>query len=467
MKRTPISKLYANPKAYADREVAVAGWVRSVRDMKNFGFVTLNDGSCFKDLQAVMNAEELENYEEVAGVGVGSALTISGTVALTPDRPQPFELQAATIRIVGESSPDYPMQKKRATREFLRTQQHLRARTNLFRAVFRVRSTAAYAIHRFFQERGFVYVTTPIITANDAEGAGEMFRVTTMDFENPPRTESGEIDWSQDFFGKSANLTVSGQLQAESFAMSFGDVYTFGPTFRAENSNTRRHAAEFWMVEPEMAFCDLEGDMDIAEDMLKTVIADVMAACPDEMALFAKFVDKDLIDRLESVVTSEFARITYTEAVQILEDAQNNGRKFEYPISWGVDLQTEHERFLTEEHFGRPVFVTDYPAGIKAFYMRANDDGKTVAAVDCLVPGVGEIIGGSQREERLEKLQKRIEDLGMDVEQYKYYLDLRRYGTCEHAGFGLGFERLVMYLTGIDNIRDVIPHPRTVGNAEF
>ncbi len=467
MQRTRIAQLFADPAAYADKDVTVAGWVRSVRDMKNFGFVTLNDGSCFKDLQVVMNAGELENYAEIAAVSGGSAIVARGVLALTPERPQPFELKAVSISVVGLSAPDYPMQKKRATREFLRTQQHLRSRTNLFRAVFRVRSVAAYAIHRFFQERGFVYVTTPIITASDAEGAGEMFRVTSLDLENPPRTEDGAIDWSRDFFGKATNLTVSGQLQAENFAMSFGDVYTFGPTFRAENSNTRRHAAEFWMVEPEMAFCDLEGDMDVAEALLKTVINEVMEACPAEMELFNKFVDKGLIERLRSVASSVFARTTYTEAVEILEMAQAEGHAFDYPVSWGVDLQTEHERYLTEVAFGRPVFVTDYPKEIKAFYMRANDDGKTVAAVDCLVPGVGEIVGGSQREERLELLEARIAEMGMDAEQYRYYLDLRRYGTCEHAGFGLGFERLVMYLTGVDNIRDVLPHPRTVGNADF
>ena len=467
MKRTTIARICADPQAFADHDVTVAGWTRSVRDMKNFGFVTLNDGSCFKDLQVVMNVGEVGNYAEVAACGTGSALLVSGVVALTPDRPQPFELKATSITVLGESAPDYPMQKKRATREFLRTHQHLRSRTNLFRAVFRVRSVAAFAIHRFFQERGFVYVTTPIITASDAEGAGEMFCVTTLDVDNPPRTESGEVDWSQDFFGKATNLTVSGQLQAENFAMSFGDVYTFGPTFRAENSNTRRHAAEFWMIEPEMAFCDLEGDMEVAEAMLKHVIREVVDSCPDEMEMFNKFVDKGLRERLEHVASSDFARVTYTEAVRILEEAQAAGHAFEYPVSWGIDLQTEHERYLTEEHFRRPTFVTDYPREIKAFYMRANDDGRTVAAVDCLVPGIGEIIGGSQREERLELLQARIEELGMDPEQYRYYLDLRRYGTCEHAGFGLGFERLVMYLTGIDNIRDVLPHPRTVGNAEF
>ena len=468
MDRTTIAAVCADPEQYAGKTVTCCGWVRSVRDMKNFGFVTLNDGSCFRDLQVIMKRETLDCYDEVASTGVGSALVVTGTVALTPDRPQPFELQADSIAIEGASGPDYPMQKKRTTREFLRTQQHLRSRTNLFRAVFRIRSVAAFAIHDFFQQRGFVYVNTPIITASDAEGAGEMLRVTTLDLDNIPRCEDGSVDWSQDFFGKATNLTVSGQLQAENFAMSFGDVYTFGPTFRAENSNTRRHAAEFWMVEPEMAFADLEDDMEVSEAMLKYVIRYVMDRCPDELAMLNKFVDKGLVERLEHVAGSEFARVTYTDAVQILVDAQTSGEaEFEYPVSWGCDLQTEHERFLTEKHFGKPTFVTDYPAQIKAFYMRMNEDGKTVAAVDCLVPGIGEIIGGSQREERLELLEQRIRDLGMDPEQYKYYCDLRRYGSCRHAGFGLGFERLVMYLTGIDNIRDVIPHPRTVGNADF
>ncbi len=450
MDRNTIASLYADADALGGRTVTVAGWVRSIRDMKNFGFVTLNDGSCFKDLQVVVNRERLgdEVYDGVIAQSVGAALAFTGVLELTPDRPHPFELQAAT-------------------REFLRTQQHLRSRTNLFRAVFRVRSVAAFAIHKFFQERGFVYVNTPIITASDAEGAGEMFRVTTIDPANPPRKDDGSIDYSQDFFGKPTNLTVSGQLQAENFALSFGDVYTFGPTFRAENSNTRRHAAEFWMVEPELAFCDLAGDMACAEEMLKYAINYVLENCPDEMEFFNKFVDKGLLERLRHVASSDFARVTYTEAVKILEEAQAAGKKFEYPVSWGCDLQTEHERFLTEEHFKRPTFVTDYPAEIKAFYMRMNDDGKTVAAADCLVPGIGEIIGGSQREERLDVLERRIQELGMDPEQYKYYLDLRRYGGCEHAGFGLGFERLVMYLTGVDNIRDVLPHPRTVGNADF
>ncbi len=467
MDRTKIAQLYADAESLGGQTVTVAGWVKSVRDMKNFGFVTLNDGSCFRDLQIVMNRDSLANYDEIARQNVSAALVATGTVKLTPDAPQPFELTAETIEVEGPSAPDYPLQKKRATVEFLRTQQHLRPRTNLFRAVFRIRSVAAAAIHRFFQDRGFVYVNTPIITTSDCEGAGEMFRVTTFDPAAAPLTESGEVDWSRDFFGKAASLTVSGQLNAENFAMAFGDVYTFGPTFRAENSNTTRHAAEFWMIEPEIAFADLADDMDLAEAMLKYVIDDVMTRCPDELGMLNKFVDKGLIARLTHVATSDFARVTYTEAIEILEAAVAGGHAFEYPVSWGIDLQTEHERFLTEEHFKCPTFVTDYPAEIKAFYMRLNDDGKTVAAADCLVPGIGEIIGGSQREERLDVLERRIAELGMDADQYRYYLDLRRFGTCKHAGFGLGFERLVMYLTGVGNIRDVIPHPRTVGNAEF
>lgn len=467
MDRTKIAQLYADAESLGGQTVTVAGWVKSVRDMKNFGFVTLNDGSCFRDLQIVMNRDSLANYDEIAHQNVSAALVATGTVKLTPDAPQPFELTAEAIEVEGPSAPDYPLQKKRATVEFLRTQQHLRPRTNLFRAVFRIRSVAAAAIHRFFQDRGFVYVNTPIITTSDCEGAGEMFRVTTFDPAAAPLTESGEVDWSRDFFGKAASLTVSGQLNAENFAMAFGDVYTFGPTFRAENSNTTRHAAEFWMIEPEIAFADLADDMDLAEAMLKYVIDDVMTRCPDELGMLNKFVDKGLIARLTHVATSDFARVTYTEAIEILEAAVAAGHAFEYPVSWGIDLQTEHERFLTEEHFKCPTFVTDYPAEIKAFYMRLNDDGKTVAAADCLVPGIGEIIGGSQREERLDVLERRIAELSMDADQYRYYLDLRRFGTCKHAGFGLGFERLVMYLTGVGNIRDVIPHPRTVGNAEF
>ncbi len=464
MERTHISQIFADMEQFGGKTVTVCGWAKTIRDMKNFGFVELNDGSCFKNLQVVMDAAALANYKDVAAQNVGAALIVTGTVALTPEAKQPLELKAAAIEIEGTSTPDYPLQKKRHSVEFLRTIQHLRPRTNLFSATYRVRSVAAYAIHNFFQSRGFVYVHTPIITASDCEGAGEMFRVTTLDPENPPRTEDGQVDFTQDFFGKPASLTVSGQLNAENFAMAFGDVYTFGPTFRAEKSNTQRHAAEFWMIEPEMAFCDLKGYMDVAEAMIKSVIREVMEKCPDEMAFFNSFVDKGLLERLEHVAASDFGRVTYTEAIDIL---QNSGVKFEYPVSWGCDLQTEHERYLTEQHFKRPVFVTDYPKEIKAFYMRANDDGKTVAAADCLVPGIGEIIGGSQREERLELLEGRIKELGMDPESYWWYCDLRRYGSCRHAGFGLGFERLVMYLTGVSNIRDVLPHPRTVGSADF
>lgn len=467
MNRTKIVQLFADKDEFGGRDITVAGWVRSVRDMKNYGFVVLNDGSCFKDLQLVMQRDGLVNYDEISACGTGTALIVRGKLELTPDRPQPFELQAREIIVEGACADDYPLQKQRQPKEFLRTQQHLRSRTNLFRAIFRVRSVAAYAIHRFFQEHGFVYVNTPIITASDAEGAGEMFRVTTLDVANPPRLEDGSVDWSQDFFGKAVNLTVSGQIQGENFALSFGDIYTFGPTFRAENSNTRRHAAEFWMIEPEMAFADLADEMQNSEDMLKYVIRYVLDHCPDEIEMFNKFVDKGLRERLEHVASSDFARVSYTEAVEILTKAASEGTQFEYPVEWGIDLQTEHERYLTEKYFKRPTFVTDYPREIKAFYMRLNDDGKTVAAADCLVPGIGEIIGGSQREERLDILESRIKELGMNPDQYKYYLDLRRYGGCHHAGYGLGFERLVMYLTGVDNIRDVLPHPRTVGNAEF
>ena len=464
MNRTKIAQLYADAESLGGQTVTVAGWVKSVRDMKNFGFVTLNDGSCFRDLQVVMNREALDNYDEIAHQNVSAALICTGTVKLTPDAPQPFELSATSIEVEGTSAPDYPLQKKRATVEFLRTQQHLRPRTNLFRAVFRIRSVAAAAIHRFFQEQGFVYVNTPIITTSDCEGAGEMFRVTTLDPKNPPLTESGEVDWSQDFFGKHASLTVSGQLNAENFAMAFGDVYTFGPTFRAENSNTQRHAAEFWMIEPEMAFCDLAGDMDVAEAMIKHIIRRVLERCPDEIDFFNSFVDKGLKERLEHVASSDFGRVSYTDAVEILK---KNNDKFDYKVEWGTDLQTEHERYLTEQVFKKPVFVTDYPKEIKAFYMRLNDDGRTVAAADCLVPGIGEIIGGSQREERLDLLESRIRELGMKPEDYWWYCDLRRYGSCRHAGFGLGFERMVMYLTGVSNIRDVELHPRTVGSADF
>ena len=464
MSYTKIAAVFADSETLSGQAVTVGGWVRTIRDLKGFGFIELNDGSCFKNLQVVMESASLENYKEIASQNVGAALIVTGRVVLTPEAKQPLELKAETIAVEGVSAPEYPLQKKRHSVEFLRTIQHLRPRTNLFSAAFRVRSVAAHAIHCFFQDRGFVYVHTPIITASDCEGAGEMFRVTTLDPENPPRTEDGAMDFTQDFFGKPANLTVSGQLNAENFAMAFGDVYTFGPTFRAENSNTQRHAAEFWMIEPEMAFCDLKGDMDVAEDMIKFVIRYVMERCPDELAFFNSFVDKGLLERLEHVVSSDFGRVSYTEAVEILE---KNNSSFDYKVSWGCDLQTEHERYLTEQVYKRPVFVTDYPKEIKAFYMRLNDDGKTVAAADCLVPGIGEIIGGSQREERLDILEGRIRELGMNPEDYWWYCDLRRYGSCRHAGFGLGFERMVMYLTGVSNIRDVLPHPRTVGSADF
>ena len=464
MSYTKIAAIYADSEALSGQTVTVGGWARTIRDMKTFGFIELNDGSCFRNLQVVMDAGTLENYKEIAGQNVGAALIVTGTVVLTPEAKQPLEVKATSIAVEGVSSPDYPLQKKRHSVEFLRTIQHLRPRTNLFSATFRVRSAAAYAVHEFFQSRGFVYVHTPIITGSDCEGAGEMFQVTTLDLNNVPKTPEGQVDYSQDFFGKKTSLTVSGQLNAENFAMAFGDVYTFGPTFRAENSNTQRHAAEFWMIEPEMAFCELAGDMDVAEAMIKHIITRVLERCPDEINFFNSFVDKGLKARLEHVATSDFARVSYTEAVEILK--KHNDR-FEYRVDWGTDLQTEHERYLTEQIYQRPVFVTDYPKEIKAFYMRLNDDGKTVAAADCLVPGIGEIIGGSQREERLDVLEARIKELGMKTEDYWWYLDLRRYGSCRHAGFGLGFERLVMYLTGVANIRDVLPHPRTVGNAEF
>ena len=464
MSYTKIAAIFAGKQSLDGQTVTVGGWARTIRDMKNFAFIELNDGSCLKNLQVVMEAGALENYKDVAAQNVGAALIVTGTVVLTPEAKQPLELKASRIEVEGPSTPDYPLQKKRHSVDFLRTIQHLRPRTNLFSAAFRVRSAAAFAIHEFFQSRGFVYVHTPIITASDCEGAGEMFRVTTLDAGNPPRTEDGSIDFSQDFFGKPANLTVSGQLNAENFAMAFGDVYTFGPTFRAENSNTARHAAEFWMIEPEMAFCDLAGDMDIAEAMIKSVIRQVCQRCPDEIDFFNSFVDKGLKERLEHVASSDFGRVSYTEAVEILE---KHNDQFDYKVFWGCDLQTEHERYLTEQVFKRPVFVTDYPKEIKAFYMRLNDDGKTVAAMDCLVPGVGEIIGGSQREERLDILEARIEELGMQKEDYWWYLDTRRFGGVKHAGYGLGFERMIMYLTGMTNIRDVLPFPRTPKSAEF
>lgn len=464
MKRTTIAQIFADGTALGGQTVTVCGWARTIRDMKTFGFIELNDGSCFKNLQVVMEAETLSNFKEIAGQNVGAALIVEGCVVLTPEAKQPLEVKAVSITVEGTSTPDYPLQKKRHSLEYLRTIQHLRPRTNLFSAAFRVRSVAAHAVHTFFQDRGFVYAQTPLITASDCEGAGEMFQVTTLDLENPPRGEDGKVDFSKDFFGKRASLTVSGQLNAENFAMAFGDVYTFGPTFRAENSNTTRHAAEFWMIEPEMAFADLNDYMDTAEAMIKYIIRTVMKKCPDEMEFFSSFVDKGLKERLEGVAGADFARLSYTDAVELLK--QHNDR-FDFKVEWGSDLQTEHERYLTEEVYKKPVFVTDYPKEIKAFYMRQNEDGKTVAAADCLVPGIGEIIGGSQREERLDLLEGRIRELGMDPEDYWWYCDLRRYGSCKHAGFGLGFDRMVMYLTGISNIRDVELHPRTVGNAEF
>ena len=464
MERVRIAALFADKEQYGGASVTVCGWAKTIRDMKTFGFIELNDGSCFRNLQVVMDANSLSNYKEIAAQNVGAALIVRGTVVLTPEAKQPLEVKATEIEIEGVSSPDYPLQKKRHSVEYLRTIQHLRPRTNLFSAAFRVRSAAAYAVHEFFQSRGFVYVNTPIITGSDCEGAGEMFQVTTLDLENPPRTPDGKVDYSKDFFGKKTSLTVSGQLNAENFAMAFGDVYTFGPTFRAENSNTARHAAEFWMIEPEMAFADLDDDLECMEAMVKFIINTVLEKCPQELEFFNSFVDKGLIERLHNVVDNDFGRITYTDAVKLL---QESGHKFDYPVSWGIDLQTEHERYLTEQVFNKPVFVTDYPKDIKAFYMRMNDDGKTVAAADCLVPGIGEIIGGSQREERLDLLTKRMQELGLREADYWWYLDLRRYGSCRHAGFGLGFERMVMYLTGVSNIRDVELHPRTVGNADF
>ena len=464
MKHQKIAGIWADAAAFDGKLLTVCGWARNLRDMKNFGFIELNDGSCFKPLQVVFERATLSNYDEIAKQNVGAALIVHGTLVCTPDAPQPFELKADKIDVEGASSPSYPLQKKRHSVEFLRTIQHLRPRTNLFSATFRVRSVAAQAIHEFFQERGFVYVHTPIITGSDCEGAGEMFQVTALDLDNLPRTEDGQIDYSKDFFGKKTSLTVSGQLNCENFALAFGDVYTFGPTFRAEYSYTQRHAAEFWMIEPEMAFADLEDDLECMEAMVKYIIRRTIERCPQEMQFFNSFVDKGLLERLEHVASSDFGRVTYTDAVELLK---KSGHKFDYPVEWGIDLQTEHERYLTEEIFRRPVFVTDYPKDIKAFYMRLNDDGKTVAAADCLVPGIGEIIGGSQREERLDVLTARMAELGLKEEDYWWYLDLRRYGSCRHAGFGLGFERMVMYLTGVSNIRDVELHPRTTGNADF
>ncbi|MCI5857589.1 MAG: asparagine--tRNA ligase [Agathobacter sp.] len=458
-----VRDIFKKRDEFANKTVTIGGWVRSNRNSKNFGFIVVNDGTFFEPIQVVYSAE-LQNYDEICKINVGAAVIVTGTLVPTPEAKQPFEIQAGEVAIEGASTPDYPLQKKRHTFEYLRTISHLRPRTNTFEAVFRVRSLCAYAIHQFFQERDFVYVHTPLITGSDCEGAGEMFQVTTLDLNNLPKNEDGSVDYSKDFFNKPTNLTVSGQLNGETYAMAFKNIYTFGPTFRAENSNTTRHAAEFWMIEPEIAFADLEDDMELAESMLKYVINYVLEHAPEEMDFFNNFVDKGLLDRLHNVVNSDFARVTYTEAIDILS---KNNDKFDYKVSWGCDLQTEHERYLTEEVYKRPVFVTDYPKEIKAFYMKLNEDGKTVAAVDCLVPGIGEIIGGSQREDDYDKLLARIKEMGLSEEDYKFYLDLRKYGSARHAGFGLGFERCVMYLTGMANIRDVIPFPRTVNNCDL
>lgn len=458
-----IRDLYKNKEDYLDKTITVGGWVRSIRDSKTFGFIVVNDGTFFEPLQVVYH-DSMDNFSEISKLNVGAAILVTGTLVATPQAKQPFEIQAETVEVEGASAPDYPLQKKRHSFEYLRTISHLRPRTNTFQAVFRVRSLTAYAIHKFFQERGFVYVHTPLITGSDCEGAGEMFRVTTMDPDNIPRDQEGKVDYSQDFFGRETSLTVSGQLNGEAYAQAFRNIYTFGPTFRAENSNTTRHAAEFWMVEPEIAFSDLDDVMMLAESMLKYIINYVLEHAPEEMNFFNSFVDKGLLDRLHNVASSDFAKITYTEAVELLE--KNNDR-FEYKVSWGADLQTEHERYLTEEVYRRPVFVTDYPREIKAFYMKQNDDGKTVAAVDCLVPGIGEIIGGSQREDYYDKLLGRMKEMGLKEEDYGFYLDLRKYGSTRHAGYGLGFERCIMYLTGMGNIRDVLPFPRTVNNCDL
>jgi asparaginyl-tRNA synthetase len=463
MEITLVKKLYRESQNFAGKDVKISGWVRTLRDSKTFGFIELNDGSFFKNIQIVFE-ESLENFKEITKLPICTSLSVEGTIVLTPESKQPFEIKAKKITVEGNSSSDYPLQKKRHTLEYLRTIAHLRPRSNIFSAVFRVRSLAAYAVHKFFNEKGFVYVNTPIITGSDCEGAGEMFRLTTLDINNVPKDKDGSIDFSQDFFGKETNLTVSGQLSAETLALAFRNVYTFGPTFRAENSNTARHAAEFWMIEPEMAFAELKDYMDVAEDLVKYVINYVLENAPEEMEFFNSFVDKELFARLDNVANSDFGRISYTEAVDILVKSTE---KFEYPVEWGIDLQTEHERYLTEKVFKKPIFVTDYPKDIKAFYMRLNEDGKTVAAADLLVPGVGEIIGGSQREERLNVLEKRIEQMGLRKEDYWWYLELRKYGETKHSGFGLGFERILMYMTGMSNIRDVIPFPRTTGSAEF
>lgn len=464
MKRDLISDIYKNIESFDGKSVTLGGWVRNLRDSKAFGFIDLNDGSCFKSAQVVFEREKISNYDEVAKQNISAAIVVKGTVTLTPEMKQPFEIKATSIEIEGTSTPDYPLQKKRHTLEFLREQAYLRPRTNLFSAVFRVRSEVAFAIHQFFNDRGFVYVHTPLITASDCEGAGEMFRVTTLDLQNPPLTEDNNIDWSKDFFGKSANLTVSGQLEGETYAMAFGNIYTFGPTFRAENSNTARHAAEFWMIEPEIAFADLNDNMELAWDMIKYIINHVLSNCKQELEFFNSFVDKGLLERLEKLAVSDYEKVTYTKAIELLK---NSGEQFTFPVEWGCDLQTEHERYLTEKIYNKPVFVIDYPKEIKSFYMRLNDDNKTVAAMDLLVPGVGEIIGGSQREERLDVLAARMNELGLREEDYSWYMNLRKYGGTKHAGYGLGFERIIMYLTGVSNIRDVIPYPRTVGNAQY
>ena len=463
MKTIELREIHRNKDKYLNNQVEVAGWVRNNRDSKNFGFLVISDGTFFEPIQVVYS-DNLENFSNICKINIGAAVIVKGKLIPTPEAKQPYEIQAENIEIEGDSTPDYPLQKKRHSTEYLRTITHLRPRTNTFQAVFRVRSLCAYAIHKFFQERDFVYVHTPLITGSDCEGAGEMFQVTTMDLSNVPMTEDGKVDFTKDFFNKPTNLTVSGQLNGETYAMAFRNIYTFGPTFRAENSNTTRHAAEFWMIEPEIAFADLEDDMELAEAMIKYIIKYVLENAPEEMQFFNNFVDKGLIERLEHVANSDFGRVTYTEAIELLK---KNNDKFEYKVEWGSDLQTEHERYLTEEIFKRPVFVTDYPKEIKAFYMKLNEDGKTVAAMDCLVPGIGEIIGGSQREDNLDLLLKRMNELGLKEEDYGFYLDLRRYGSARHAGFGLGFERAIMYLTGMGNIRDVIPFPRTVNNCEL
>ncbi|MGI6664953.1 MAG: asparagine--tRNA ligase [Christensenellaceae bacterium] len=459
-----VKELYRKTGDYAKEAVKIGGWIRTLRDSKALGFIELNDGSFFKNVQIVFEEEKLDNFKEITKLGVGTAIVCYGYVVETPEMRQPFEIHADKIEVVGDCPSDYPLQKKRHGNEFLRSIAHLRPRTNTFSAVFRVRSVLAYAIHKFFNEQGFVYVHTPIITASDAEGAGQMFQVTTLDLDNPPRTEAGNIDYDKDFFAKPANLTVSGQLEGEAYALAFRNIYTFGPTFRAENSNTPRHASEFWMIEPEIAFADLQDNMDLAESMVKYIIEYVMQECPEEMEFFNRFIDKELLERLNNILGSEFARITYTEAIEILEDS---GKKFEFPVKWGIDLQSEHERYITEEVFHRPVFVTDYPKEIKSFYMRLNDDNATVAAMDLLAPGVGEIIGGSQREERLDLLKERMAELELPEEEYWWYLELRKYGGVKHAGYGLGFERMIMYMTGMANIRDVLPFPRTPRSADF